>query len=193
MRYKYQMLPLNFISLEHWKKFSKAFLFKFSTGINLSDAEFIQYLFPVGFGPSLNKWPRWESAFTDLTSIRDILNERSGMFTTLSGTRGRVKEGQPVPDLNLSFELNNGSPETISTYIPACLLSQYLFLKGGSVPFFWVTLYCNLLSFLMDSFLSLTLIIFLEIEYLLGILYFLSSPQNLFINASRPDPVRYIL
>ena len=29
-----------------------------STGINLSDAEFIQYLFPVGFGPSLNRCPR---------------------------------------------------------------------------------------------------------------------------------------
>jgi len=34
---------------------------------------------------------------------------------TLAGSSERVKLGQPVPDLNLSSELNKGSPETTST------------------------------------------------------------------------------
>ena len=45
-----------------------------------------------------------------------------------------VKEGHPVPESNLSFELNNGSPEITSTYIPSFLLFQYSLSKAGSVP-----------------------------------------------------------
>jgi len=53
---------------------------------------------------------------------------------------GLVKLGQPVPELNLSNELNNGSPETISTYIPSLFVIIIFILKGGSVPFFCVNL-----------------------------------------------------
>ncbi|KJR40117.1 hypothetical protein MCHI_003985 [Candidatus Magnetoovum chiemensis] len=45
----------------------------------------------------------------------------------LLGSRGLVKLGQPVPESNLSKELKSGSFDTISTYIPAFLLSQYSF------------------------------------------------------------------
>ena len=37
-------------------------------------------------------------------------NETSLWLTMLAGSMGRVKLGQPVPDSNLSRELNSGSP-----------------------------------------------------------------------------------
>ena len=83
--------------------------------MNLKDAELMQYLNPVGLGPSWNRCPKCESADLDRNSIRTMLKAVSLWRTMFSCTSGRVKEGQPVPDLNLSFELNRGSPETIST------------------------------------------------------------------------------
>src|SRR5581483_10586943 len=56
---------------------------------------------------------------------------------------GLVKLGQPQSLSNLSIEVNNGSPDTMSTYKPASLLSQNSFLKGRSVPFRCVTSYCS--------------------------------------------------
>ena len=49
-----------------------------------------------------------------------------------------MKEGQPVPDLYLCLLLNRGSLTRCPHRSPF-LLSQYLFLKGGSVPSSWVT------------------------------------------------------
>ena len=40
---------------------------------------------------------------------------RSSFSTTLSGSSGLVKLGQPVPESYLSSELKSGSPETTST------------------------------------------------------------------------------
>jgi hypothetical protein len=40
---------------------------------------------------------------------------RSVFVFTFRGSSGLVKLGQPVPDSNLSRELNSGSPETTST------------------------------------------------------------------------------
>ena len=37
------------------------------------------------------------------------------LFNDIPGSRGLVKLGHPVPESNLSRELNRGSPETIST------------------------------------------------------------------------------
>src|SRR3989337_3668767 len=70
---------------------------------------------------------------------------------TFSFSIGLVKLGQPVPESYLSSELKRGSPDTISTYMPAFLLFQYSLLKGLSVPFFCVTLYCRGVSFFLSS------------------------------------------
>ena len=61
--------------------------------------------------------------------------------TTRSGSTGRVKLGQPVPESNLSRELKRGSPLAMSTYSPASWLSQKRLRKGGSVAAFCVTSY----------------------------------------------------
>ena len=72
---------------------------------------------------------------------------RSVLSTTRPGSTGRVKLGQPVPESNLSIELNSGSPVVTSTYKPAPWLSQNSLWNGGSVPSFCVTSYCIGLSF----------------------------------------------
>ncbi len=66
-----------------------------------------------------------------------------------SGASGLTKLGQPVPESYLSIDENNGSPDTISTYIPARFSLSYSFLNGGSVPAFCVTVYCSAVSFIM--------------------------------------------
>ena len=52
----------------------------------------------------------------------------------MSVLNGRVKLGQPVPDLYLSREEYSGSPDITSTYRPDSLLSQYSLSKARSVP-----------------------------------------------------------
>src|SRR2546426_9438875 len=71
----------------------------------------------------------------------------SGFSTTPVLATGRVKLGQPVPESNLSSELNSGSPDTTSTYKPGLWLSQYALWKAGSVPHCWVTTNCSEDSF----------------------------------------------
>jgi len=75
----------------------------------------MQYLKPVDGGPSWNTCPRWESACLLLTSVRVVKRDLSFFSTTTFFSMGLVKLGHPVPDLNLSVELNRGSPETMST------------------------------------------------------------------------------
>ena len=84
-------------------------------GMKRSAAEFMQYLCPVGGGPSLKRWPRCESAYLLRTSVRGRKRLKSFFSTIFSATSGRVKLGQPVPESNLSAELNRGSPVTMST------------------------------------------------------------------------------
>ncbi len=67
----------------------------------------------------------------------------SRFSATRLGSTGCVKLGQPVPDSNLSVELNSGSPVVTSTYSPALWLSQNSFRNGGSVPAFWVISNCT--------------------------------------------------
>src|SRR5262245_26914357 len=64
---------------------------------------------------------------------------------------GWVKLGHPVPESNLSVELNSGSPVVTSTYSPRSWLSQNSFRNGGSVPAFCVTSYCAEVSFFLRS------------------------------------------
>ncbi len=65
----------------------------------------------------------------------------SSFSMIFSGMSGRVKLGHPVLGSYLSRELKRGSPETISTYMPGRVLSQYLLANGVSVPFSCVTWY----------------------------------------------------
>src|SRR5688572_10636778 len=86
-----------------------------ATGIKRNAAEFMQYRSPVGLGPSSNRWPRWESACADLTSVLANPSKRSVLVRMFEVSSGRVKLGQPVPESYLSSELNSGSPDTTST------------------------------------------------------------------------------
>ena len=79
------------------------------------------------------------TATAERTSVRTLNRLRSSWLVSAPEWIGRVKLGQPVPLLYLSFELKRGSPETMSTYRPSCLLSQYSFWKERSVPSSWVT------------------------------------------------------
>lgn len=87
-------------------------------------AEFIQYLFPPSnFGPSSKTCPKWIPSFSQTTSVLFIPNEISTFSLIDALGRGFVKLGHPVPESNLFFELNNGSPDTTDTYIPSLWLS----------------------------------------------------------------------
>lgn len=52
--------------------------------MNCSDAEFIQYRSPVGWGPSSNTWPRWASHRAHTTSSRTIIKLLSVSVFTFS-------------------------------------------------------------------------------------------------------------
>src|SRR5213082_1747938 len=68
-------------------------------------------------------------------------SDRSVFWLMFAPSSGRVKLGHPVPDSNLSSELNSGSPDTTSTEMPARGLSQYSLGNGGSVAPCCVTWY----------------------------------------------------
>jgi hypothetical protein len=107
---------------ERGQSFAKSFAYfpypsfsRSSLGMNFNDAEFMQYRSPVGKGPSLKTWPRWESPCLLLTSVLLAKKLRSSFSTIFPDSRGLVKLGHPVPESYLSRELKSGSPETIST------------------------------------------------------------------------------
>src|SRR5215469_11972617 len=66
-------------------------------------------------GPSWNRWPRWLPPWAERTSVRGISMRKSRRWTTLPGSSGTVKLGQPVWLSNLLTEANSGSPDTTST------------------------------------------------------------------------------
>lgn len=49
--------------------------FSSASGANVSEAEFIQYRNPVGWGPSSNRWPKCASHLAHRTSVRTMPNE----------------------------------------------------------------------------------------------------------------------
>ncbi len=53
--------------------------------------------------------------YGERTSLRGSISLKSVRVSTLAFSSGRVKLGQPVPESNLSSELNSGSPDTTST------------------------------------------------------------------------------
>src|SRR2546425_4541382 len=79
---------------------------------SLRAAELIQYLRPVGSGPSSKTCPRWEPQFEHSTSTLFIKNERSVFSFTFSFFAGSQKLGQPVPESNFVPELKSSLPQT---------------------------------------------------------------------------------
>ena len=103
--------------------------------MNCSDAELMQYLNPVGAGPSLKICPRCPSQFEHITSIRFIpylLSSKKLMYFLSSTSK---KHGQPVPESNFVSDENKFCPQPAHLYSPSFLLFQYLPVNALSVPF----------------------------------------------------------
>ena len=161
--------------------------------MNFKAAEFMHHRCPVGSGPSGKTWPKCESAFLERTSVLVANSFLSVLVTILLFSKGFVKDGHPVPETYLSWELKRGSPDTMSTYMPSSLLSQYSFLNALSVPSFCVILYCCGVRVLRNS---------SSLGFLKSICSGRSASFALFIVAasqmvsrywSRPEPLRYTL
>ena len=71
----------------------------------------MQYLNPVGCGPSGNTWPKCASHWAQTTSTRRIPYELSDSVRTFSFAMGAEKLGQPVPDSNFVSDENNSAPQ----------------------------------------------------------------------------------
>ena len=72
-----------------------------------SAAEFIQYLKPVGWGPSLKTCPRWASQLEHFTSVLTIPNELSSNSFIELLLLGIKKLGQPQPASYFENDSNN--------------------------------------------------------------------------------------
>ena len=84
----------------------------------------MQYLFPVGFGPSSKTCPKCAPDLASTISTRGIKGmDRSTFSTTWSEAKGAKKECQPVSLSNFALEAKRGKPPTALTYTPSALLS----------------------------------------------------------------------
>ena len=83
----------------------------------------MQYLMPVGAGPSSNTWPRCAPQRAQLASVRSMPWLASGRASTESSEAGRQKLGQPVPESNFVPDSNRGAPQQAHRYVPASLQS----------------------------------------------------------------------
>src|ERR1700752_3593527 len=70
----------------------------------------MQYLSPVGRGPSSKTWPRCPLHREQCTSVRTMPKVLSLVVSTASAS-GAQKLGHPVPLLNLVSEANNSCPQ----------------------------------------------------------------------------------
>ena len=108
----------------------------------------MQYRRPVGFGPSLNTWPRWASHRLHRTSVRLMKRLLSVSVFTLFWSITVQKLGHPVRESNLVSELNrsliaaNALVDTRLVTVPVrarersfgSLLSGDVKLFGGKQP-----------------------------------------------------------
>ncbi len=78
---------------------------------NASEAEFMQYRWCVGGGPSSKTCPRWAPHRAQRTSVRVMPNETSFFSSTLCSETGCQNEGQPVPDSNFVSERKRSVPQ----------------------------------------------------------------------------------
>src|SRR5579863_5821535 len=101
--------------------------------INRSDAEFMQYRSPVGFGPSSNTCPRCASHSVQATAVRTMPMLVSEISRTFSFAIGSQKLGQPVPESNFVVELNSALSQQMQRKIPLSCKFQYFPLYASSV------------------------------------------------------------
>lgn len=94
----------------------------------------MQYLLPVGLGPSSKTWPKCEPHFLQTTSVR----LSSGRSSTASEKAGSQKDGQPVPESNFVSEEKSLAPQLEHLYIPLAFSSQYFPENAGSVKSFGI-------------------------------------------------------
>src|ERR1700678_146273 len=84
-----------------------------------SDAEFMQYRNPVGFGPSSKTCPRCASHSVQETAVRCMPRVLSVISRTFSLAIGSQKLGQPVPESNFVEELNSALSQQMQRKTPA--------------------------------------------------------------------------
>lgn len=87
--------------------------------LNIREAELIQYLKPVGCGPSVNTCPKCALQLLQTTSTLNIPCVLSLIFSMLLLAIGVKKLGHPDPDLNFELESNKGDSQQIHLYSPS--------------------------------------------------------------------------
>ena len=83
----------------------------FSAGVKCSAPEFMQYLIPVGSGPSSNACPRCPPHLPHTTSVRLMPNLLSDLASTATSITGLKKLGQPVPESNFVSDEKSSFPQ----------------------------------------------------------------------------------
>jgi len=78
--------------------------------LKLNAAELMQNLFPVGSGPSLNTWPKWELHFLHKTSVLFMSKDVSFLVLILP-LIDLKKLGHPEPESYFASDLNNLLPQ----------------------------------------------------------------------------------
>src|SRR3989338_7738176 len=102
----------------------------------------MQYLLPVGFGPSSKMCPRCPLHFLHTTSSLSL----SFINSTLFGIESQ-KLGHPVPDSNFLSDENSSAPHPAQRYSPFSLLYSNAPVPGSSVLFSFKMLCCCGVSF----------------------------------------------
>lgn len=72
----------------------------------------MQYLRPVGSGPSSNTCPKWEPQLAHSTSVRRTNKLRSSFSCTRCSSMGAEKLGQPVPESYFVPDAKSSFPQT---------------------------------------------------------------------------------
>jgi hypothetical protein len=102
--------------------------------IKLMDAELIQYLNPVGWGPSGKRCPKCEPQFEQTVSSLIMPWLRSSTILTLSVEIESKKLGQPDFESNLVSDEKREDLQTTHSYTPTFVQSQYIPVNALSVP-----------------------------------------------------------
>jgi hypothetical protein len=110
-------------------------------GSKLSTTPLMQYLSPVGGGPSSKTWPRCPPHWLQWTSVRTIPKLRS-VVVSIAPSSGEKKLGQPVPLSNLRSALKSGWPQPTHRNVPGRCSSRSAHDPGGSVEWRRSTAYC---------------------------------------------------
>src|SRR5215471_14027405 len=102
----------------------------------------MQYLNPVGFGPSSKTWPRWPPQRRQWTAVRSMPSEVSSVVPTALSS-GAQKLGQPVPLSNFVVDEKRSSAQPAHANTPALDSCSSGLENGGSVSSSRSTAYCS--------------------------------------------------